>query len=170
MGMVSIDAFQVCLELLPNFHGEKPATFCLIFMVKIQQPFASYASQHTKRYSYQAFDVRIRQQGCPIFKVKTLQNFAFGVLWRTGRVLCMCIRCALTCSCCNEPKPFKASSMLICVTYTRKPMSLGDIDQDNHTAMIMHTVQHEYAPTEIALSTYPNYKVKSIHDQRGLLA
>ena len=48
-------------------------------------------------------------------------------------------------------------------------MSLVDMDQDNHTAMIVHTIQHEYAPTTIALSTYPYYKVKSTHDQKGSL-
>ena len=29
-GVVLIDASLVCLELLPNFHDENPATFCLI--------------------------------------------------------------------------------------------------------------------------------------------
>ena len=48
-------------------------------------------------------------------------------------------------------------------------MSLGDMDQDNHTSMILHTIYYEYAPTTIALSTYPYYKVKSSHDYRGLL-
>ena len=55
------------------------------------------------------------------------------------------------------------------VAYTEKPMSLGDMDQDNHTAMIVHTIEHEYAPTAITLSTYPYYKVKSSHDKRGSL-
>ena len=50
------------------------------------------------------------------------------------------------------------------VAYMGKPTSLGDIDQDNHTAMIMHTIYHEYAPTAITLSIYPYYKVKSSHD------
>ena len=31
MGVVSIDAFQVYLELLPNFHNENPAAFHLYF-------------------------------------------------------------------------------------------------------------------------------------------
>ena len=44
MGVVSIDAFQMCLELLPNFHNENPVTFCLIFVAEIQQRFASDAS------------------------------------------------------------------------------------------------------------------------------
>ena len=43
-------------------------------------------------------------------------------------------------------------------------MSLGDMDQDNYTATIVHTIEHEYAPTTITLSTYPYYKVKSFHD------
>ena len=43
-------------------------------------------------------------------------------------------------------------------------MSLGDMDQDNHTVMIMHTIEHEYAPTTTALGTYPLYIVMSTHD------
>jgi len=39
MGVVSIVAFQVCLELLPNFHGENPTTFHLIFVEEIRQRF-----------------------------------------------------------------------------------------------------------------------------------
>ena len=59
---------------------------------------------------------------------------------RTNRVSHLCIWCVLTCLYYDEPKPFKASSMLMLVTYTGKPMSLGDMDQDNHTAMIVHTI------------------------------
>ena len=44
MGVVLIDAFQLCLELLPNFHGENPAAFLLIFVVEIRQRFTSVAS------------------------------------------------------------------------------------------------------------------------------
>ena len=40
-------------------------------------------------------------------------------------------------------------------------MSLSDIDQDDHTVMIMHTIYCEYAPTAISLGIYPLYKVKS---------
>ena len=40
----------------------------------------------------------------------------------------------------GQAKHFKASSILICVTYTGKPMSLGDVDRDNHTTMIVHTI------------------------------
>ena len=43
-------------------------------------------------------------------------------------------------------------------------MSLGDMDQDNHTAMIVHIIKHEYAPTTIALGVYLYYKVKSFHN------
>ena len=101
--------------------------------------------------------------------VKIQQHFAFSVLWRTGRVSCLCIQHISTCLYYDEPKPFQASSMLMHVIYTWKPMSLGDIEQDNHTAMIVHTIQHEYAPTAIALSIYPHYKVKSSYDQKGSL-
>ena len=85
-----------------------------------------------------------------------------GVPWHTGRV--SCIQCVLTCSHRDELKPSKVLSMLICVTYMGKPMSLGDMDQDNHTAMIVHIIKHEYAPTTIALGVYLYYKVKSSHD------
>ena len=61
MGVVSINAFLVCLELLPNFHGKDLVTFCLIFMVEIQQRFALDVSWCIKRCSHHAIDVRIRQ-------------------------------------------------------------------------------------------------------------
>jgi len=44
MGMVLIDAFQVCLESLPNFHGENSVAICLIFLAEIRQHIASDAS------------------------------------------------------------------------------------------------------------------------------
>ena len=40
----------------------------------------------------------------------------------------------------DEPKPLKASSILTFVIYTRKLVSLGDMDWDGHTAMIVHTI------------------------------
>ena len=43
MGMVLINAFQVCLELLPNFHGENSTAFRLIFVAEIWQCFATDA-------------------------------------------------------------------------------------------------------------------------------
>ena len=151
-GVVLIDNFQVFLKSLPNFHNENPAAFCLIFMAKIRQRFTSDVSQHAKHYSHHAFNVRVWQQGCLIFTVKIRQIFAFCVLWSIGRVLRLCIWHVSTCLYCDNLKPFNTSSILMRVAYMGKPTSLGDIDQDNHTAMIMHTIQHEYAPTEIALS------------------
>ena len=44
MGVVSINAFQVCLEYLPNCHDKNPASFCLICLAKIRQRFASDVS------------------------------------------------------------------------------------------------------------------------------
>jgi len=38
-GVVSIDAFQMCLESLPNFHDENLAAFHLIFVAEIRQHF-----------------------------------------------------------------------------------------------------------------------------------
>ena len=46
-------------------------------------------------------------------------------------------------------------------------MSLGDMERDNHTTVIMHTICHEYAPTANVLSAYSCHKVKSTHGQRG---
>ena len=90
-------------------------------------------------------------------------------IWCANRVSRLCIRHISTYSYRDEPKPFKVSSVLICVAYMGKLVSLGEMDWDNHTAMIMHIIQYEYAPMAIALSTYPHYKVKSYHDQRGSL-
>ena len=170
MGVVLINVSQVCLKSLPNFHSENLAAIHLIFVAKILQRFTSNASQRAKCNSHQAFNVRIRQWGCPIFTAKIQQSFTFGALQRTSRVSHLCIQCILTGSYCDEPKPFKALSMLRHVTYTRKPMLLGDMDQDNHTTMIVHTIQPKYAPTAIALSTYPHYKVKSSHERGAHVA
>ena len=101
--------------------------------------------------------------------MKIRQSFAFGALWCIGRVLHLCIRHVSTCSNYDESKPFKASSILMSVAYMGKLMSLDDMDQDNHTAMIVHTIFHEYAPTSIALSAYPHYKVKSNHDLQRVI-
>ena len=49
----------------------------------------------------------MRHWGCPIFTAKIWQSFAFGALWRTGRVSCLCIWCVSTCSHYDEPKPSK---------------------------------------------------------------
>jgi len=40
MGVVLIDAFQVCLKSLPNFCSKNTAAFRLILVAKIQQRFA----------------------------------------------------------------------------------------------------------------------------------
>ena len=58
----------------------------------------------------------------------------------------------------------------MCVAYTGKPMSLADMDRDNYTVTIMHTILHEYVPIVVALSAYPYSKVKSTHDTRRLLS
>ena len=57
----------------------------------------------------------------------------------------------------SKPEPLNALNILMRVAYTRKPISLGDMDQNDHTAMIMHTILCEYTPIAIALSTYPLY-------------
>ena len=41
IGVVPINAFQVCLKLLPNFHGENSEAFRLIFVAEIWQRFAA---------------------------------------------------------------------------------------------------------------------------------
>ena len=107
--------------------------------------------------------------GCPIFTAKIRQSFAFGSLWLTSRISCLCIQRMPTCLCQDELVPLKASIILMQVAYTEKPMSLGDMDQDSHTVMIVQTIQHEYTPTAISLGTYTHYKVKRKNGQRGLL-
>ena len=52
------------------------------------------------------------------------------------------------------------------IAYTGKPMSLANMDRDNHTVMITHTILHEYAPTAVSLSAYPHHKVKSTHNYK----
>ena len=103
--VVSINPFQACLKLLPNFYGENSTAFRLIFVVEIQQHFTSDASLHAKCYSHQDFDMRIWQWGCPIFMAKIWQSFVFSALWCIGRVLHLCIQCVSTCSHYDEPKP-----------------------------------------------------------------
>ena len=166
MGVVSIDAFQVCLKSLPNFHAENPIAFHLIFVTEIRQHFTSNVSQHAKCYSHQAFDMRMRQWGCFIFTAKIQQSFTFSAPARFHDCVYGVYRHAHTVA---SQIPLKCQNMLIHVAYTGKPMSLGDMDHDNHTAMIVHTIQHEYALTTIALSTYPYYKVKSSHNQKWSL-
>ena len=95
------------------------------------------------------------------FHGENLASFLFGALWHTGKVSCLCIRRVLTCLHCDKLKPTK---VLIHIAYTGKPMLLGDMDQDNYTAMIVHIIKHEYAPTTIALGAYLYYKVKSFHN------
>ena len=48
------------------------------------------------------------------------------------------IQHASTCSYSGEPNPTKASNILMRVAYTGKPMSLANMDWNNHTMMIMH--------------------------------
>ena len=153
--MVFINAVLTHLELLPNFHDENTATFCLIFVVEIRQHFGSGASWHTKYYSHQAFTMRIQQKDAP-FSWK-----------KSGRVSYLCIWHASICSYQGKPRLTKASNTLMRVTYTGKPMSLVDMDQGNHTVIIMHTMQHEYAFTIVTLNAYPHSKVKSTHDHEG---
>ena len=97
---------------------------------------------------------------------KIQQSFGFGVLWHTGRVSCLCIQHASACSYEGKLKLTKASSMLMHVAYTRKPMSLANMDRDKHTVMIMHTIQYKYVPTIVTLSAYPHHKVKSTYDRK----
>ena len=68
--------------------------------------------------------MRIWQQRCPIFTEKIWQSFTFSALWRTSRASFLCIRRVPTCLCWDKSEPLKASSILMRVTYTRKPMTL----------------------------------------------
>ena len=71
MGMVPNDAFSMHLELMPNFHGKNPVAFHHIFVAEIPQRFTLSALNHTKHYYYQAFAMRIRQQGASFSRQKS---------------------------------------------------------------------------------------------------
>ena len=83
---------------------------CQISMVKIQQHFVVFSGENLaalflkciiahKTLFSPAFDMRIRQWGSSIFITKIWHSFTFGVLWRTGKVLCLCIQHVPMCSC-----------------------------------------------------------------------
>ena len=116
------------ISILPYFCGKNLATPRLRCIIAHKMLFSP--SLHCKNIA----------TGCLIFTVKMRQSFAFGALWCTGRVLRLCIHCLSTCSYWDEPKPFKVSSVLMRVSYTRKAVSLGDMNQDNRTTMIVHTI------------------------------
>ena len=61
----------------------------------------------------------------PFSRQKIRKSFAFGALWRTYKVPCLYIRCVSTFSYWDKLKPFTALSMLICVAYVGKPISLS---------------------------------------------
>ena len=139
MGMVPVNTFLVRLESMPNCHSENPVAFRLIFVVEIQQrlPQVHHSTQNV--LFLPIFRYENMATGCLIFTAKIQQSFAISALWHTDKVP-LCIRRISTYSHRDESKPFKASSMLMRVAYTRKSVSLGDMDQDNHTVIIVHTV------------------------------
>ena len=51
-----------------------------------------------------------------------------------------------------------------CCIHEETNVTLDEMDQDNHTAMIMNRIWHEYGPTTNDMSAYPPYKDKSTHD------
>ena len=96
-------------------------------------------------------------------------------IWQSSRLVCYGIPagfhtfCIWHVSICSYQGKLKLSRVLITlmsVAYTGKPMSLVDMDLDNHTAMIMHTIWHEYASIAKALNAYPHHKFKSTHDHK----
>ena len=99
-------------SISPYFHGGNLAMFRL------------RGIKHTKHYFHQAFTMKIWQRRCPIFTEKIWQSFTFGALWHTSRASFLCIRRVPTCLCWDKSEPLKASSILMRVTYTRKPMTL----------------------------------------------
>ena len=72
------------ISILPYFCGKNLATPRLRCIIAHKMLFSP--SLHCKNIA----------TGCLIFTVKMRQSFAFGALWRTGRVLRLCIHCALT--------------------------------------------------------------------------
>ena len=115
-------------SILPYFRGRNLVALRLKYVIAYQTLFLP------------SFQREITTMGMSHFHGEIRQNFVFGALWWTNRVSHLCIRCVSTYSHRDEPKPFKVLSMLMHVTYMGKPMSLGDMDQDNHTTMIVHTI------------------------------
>ena len=157
MGVVLIDAFQMCSELLLNFHGENPVALHLRCVIVHKTLFSQSFRRENMAMGVTHFHDENPVEFCVWWAIAHRQGFASMFMARINMLNC------------DEPKPFKASSMLMRVAYTGKPISLGEMDQDYHTAMIMHTIKHECAPTTIDLSAYPHYKVKSNHDLQRVI-
>ena len=157
--VVSIDAFQVCLKSLPNFCSENLAAFRLIFMAKIWQRFALFSWWKSDSISpyFRGRNLVVLYLRC-VIACQTLflsnfryENMTIGIphfygenstkfrIW-CGRVSHLCIQRVSTFLHRDEPKPSKILSMLMCVEYMGKPLSLGEKDQDNLTTMIVHTM------------------------------
>ena len=76
IGMVPINAFQVYLKSLPNFHGENPTTFHLIFVV--ENPAAlrlRCVLPHQMLFS-QSIQRKNMAMGMPYFLGKNLAKFS----------------------------------------------------------------------------------------------
>ena len=115
-------------SISPNFSGKNLAVLCLRCVIAHQTLFLpSFWHENTAI-------------GMPYFHGKNPAKFHIWWAMEHMQGFALCIQCVLTCSHCDEPKPSKVLSMLVHVEYMGKPMSLGGMDQDNHTAIIVHTI------------------------------
>ena len=110
--VVPIDVFLVHLESIPNFYSKNPIALHLRCVIAHKMLFSS---------SIWHENIEI---GTPYFHGQNSAQFRIWCIMDSNKVACLCIWCVLTCLCCYEPKPSKASSMLMRVVYTGKPMSL----------------------------------------------
>ena len=82
----------------------------------------------------------------PYFHGKNPVEFCIwcAMAHRQGFASMSTIQHVSTCLYWDESMPLKVSSMSMHITYMGKPVLLGDMDQDDHTTMIVHTIEHEY--------------------------
>ena len=114
----------------PYFHGGNLVAFLVSCVITNKTLFSP------------SFPYKNIAKGCPIFMAKIWQSFVFGVLWCTNRVSCLCIWHALVCSYWGKSRLTKALNTLTHVAYTRKLMSLADMDRrqshhDNHVQNVV---------------------------------
>ena len=138
IGMVSIDAFQVCFELLPNFYDKNPTAFCLTLWWK-----SNSALPQMRHNTQNAILTMILMweygNGNALFSRRK-----FGIVSRLVRYgafvgVCVCVYGAYwQAGTMMSRSPSKHQAC--CIAYIGKPISLSDMDQDNHTAIIVHTV------------------------------
>ena len=140
MGMIPIKAFSMCLESMPNFHGENsaaslpcfcgrnPVVLCLRCIIAHKMLFSPSFCRENMAIGMPHFHGKNPAKFCIRCAMAHQQGFTFVYMARID------MRRA------KPPAPRKVSSMLLHVAYIGKLVSLGDMDRYNNTAMIMHTI------------------------------